>query len=278
MTDITLTELLQQLLVDARSLKRDLEAETAVNVTKQELRDRAKDLTAAWRVAIPRLKATGAISPDILDTYDDAFQRLLQLSISPNRRGTYLTTLDSLCSRFRKELIHPTVGATEATSPGTWDVFLSALPSSTEGEYFSEAVACAKAGFLRAAAVMGWCATVDHVHRKVAAVGFDVFSKTSHKLAAQATGRFKRFNKNFAVDSISDLRATVFDDDLLVVVEGMGIIDNNEYRRLRSCFDLRNQAAHPGDAPITEYNLMSFFSDIVEIVLRNPKFGITPST
>jgi len=37
---------------------------------------------------------------------------------------------------------------------------------------------------------------------------------------------------------------------------------------------MRNQSAHPGDAPITPYNLMSFFSDIQQIVLENSKFQL----
>jgi hypothetical protein len=272
----SITELLQTLLSRSRELRRALEKETATNVTKQDLRDIAKSLSDAWKVVSPRVKTTNTISAENLGLYESSFQKLLQLSISPNRRVTYINTLDDICDRFRKDLIHPTVGVTEGFTPGTWDAFLAGLPSSTEGDYFTEAVDCAKAGFLRAAAVMGWCACVDHIHRKVAGTGFDVFSKTSEKLAAQTVGRFKRFNKKFSIDSIADLRATVFDDDLLVVIEGMGVIDNNEFRRLRSCFDLRNQAGHPGDAPITEYNLMSFLSDIVTIVLKNPKFGVGP--
>ena len=119
---------------------------------------------------------------------------------------------------------------------------------------------------------MGWCACIDHVQKKVAAVGFGEFSRTSERIANQTKGRFKKYNKKFAVDSLAELRSQVFDEDLLTVVEGMGLIDNNQFRRLRACLDMRNQAAHPGEAPITPYNLMSFFSDIVEIVLKSEQF------
>jgi hypothetical protein len=69
----------------------------------------------------------------------------------------------------------------------------------------------------------------------------------------------------------------VFDAVILWIVEGMGLIDSNQHTRLASCFDMRNQAAHPGEAPSTEYNLLSFFSDIKEIVLANPKFMLQKS-
>jgi hypothetical protein len=37
---------------------------------------------------------------------------------------------------------------------------------------------------------------------------------------------------------------------------------------------MRCHCAHPGEAPITEFNLMSVFSDIQRIVLENPKFAL----
>ena len=33
---------------------------------------------------------------------------------------------------------------------------------------------------------------------------------------------------------------------------------------------MRCQAAHPGEAPSTEFNLLSFFSDTDQIILSNP--------
>ena len=44
--------------------------------------------------------------------------------------------------------------------------------------------------------------------------------------------------------------------------------------RLRACYEMRCQCSHPGEAPITEYNLLSFFSDIDQIIFKNPKFAI----
>ena len=57
----------------------------------------------------------------------------------------------------------------------------------------------------------------------------------------------------------------VFDSDLLWIIEGMQLIDSNQHTRLQSCFDLRNHSGHPGEAPVTEYSLLSFFSDLIEV-------------
>jgi hypothetical protein len=76
------------------------------------------------------------------------------------------------------------------------------------------------------------------------------------------------------VNSLSELRATVFDTDLLWVLEYWGLIDANQHERLSICFTMRNNAAHPGEAPITDINLASAFSDLKNIVFDNPKFKL----
>jgi hypothetical protein len=147
------------------------------------------------------------------------------------------------------------------------------LPSVEENAYMKEASSCAARGFLRAAAALGWCAAIDRIHRAIEKIGFAKFNTVSQQMAAATSGRFKRFSSPQNVGSISELRE-VFDTNILWILEGMQLIDNNEHTRLRSCFDLRCQSGHPGDAPVTEYNLLSFFSDVSEIVLKNPKFAV----
>jgi hypothetical protein len=66
---------------------------------------------------------------------------------------------------------------------------------------------------------------------------------------------------------------TVFDSDLIVILEEMGLIDGNEAARLEICFTYRNQSAHPSAAPIADPNVVAFFSDISAIVLANALFN-----
>ena len=88
-----------------------------------------------------------------------------------------------------------------------------------------------------------------------------------------AKGRFKRFNFPQTVNSLSEVRE-IFDTVVLWIIKGIGMIDSNQHTRLKSCFDMRCQCAHPGEAPVTEYNLMSFYLDINEIVFQNRMFKI----
>ena len=140
-----------------------------------------------------------------------------------------------------------------------------------EKDYLEEAIGCAEIGFKRAAVVLGWSSVIYRLHRVIEKEGFDKFNDTSVRISSLNYGRFKRFNKTFRIHDANDLNE-VFDTDLLLVIEGMSLIDMNERTRLRGCFDLRCQGAHPGNAPITDFNLLSFFSDINEVIFKNVRF------
>ena len=122
--------------------------------------------------------------------------------------------------------------------------------------------------------VLVWSAGIHRMQKKVEKLGFNDFNEKSVEMKEIHHGRFKRFNKSFTIHSLSELKATVFDTDLLWILEYWGLIDANQHQRLAICFTMRNNAAHPGEAPITEINLASAFSDLKTIIFDNPKFQI----
>jgi len=109
------------------------------------------------------------------------------------------------------------------------------------------------------------------MQKKILALGFDSFNNASRTLKSQTSGKFKRWNKEFAVTTMSELQM-IFDSDLIVVLEGMGLLDGNQAQRLETCFQYRNHSAHPGEAPIEPAHVISFFTDINGIILQNQKF------
>lgn len=266
---------LQSFHKDLKALRRALKAETAPRVAKKSFRDEAERIGQRWFKEIePGLQHAANIPADSLKKYATACERLIKLSAPNNLRSSYLETLDAVVKPMRNELILPiqaSVGS--ASTPTLFDSFVASLKDPEESAYFQEALDCAKKGFLRAATVMAWCAAIDRIHKKIEIVGFSAFNVTSAQMASQQKGRFKRFNQTQSVNSLSELRE-VFDTVVLWIVEGMGLIDSNQHTRLRSCFEMRCHCAHPGEAPITGYNLMSLFSDIQQIVLDNPKFSL----
>jgi hypothetical protein len=268
---------LKLFLEQAKTFRAKVKALRSRTVGQTLIRKEAEEIGSEWCNSIcPQLKANGGFDSELLATYTTQFERLIKLSAPSNRRSSYLLVLDSATKHFREHFILPVQqGKIEiALARSSFDEFLARIATMDEGEYFKEALSCARNTYFRAATVMGWCAAIDRIHRKVDESGVARFNVVSAQMASQQSGRFKKFNQTQNVKSLSDLRE-VFDTTILWVIEGMGLIDSNQHTRLRSCFEMRCHAAHPGEAPMTEYNLLSFFSDIEQIILSNPTFTLS---
>lgn len=275
---------LKDFLAQIKEFRREVKAVRSATIGQAQTRNRAEAIGSHWcGVICPQLKAAGAFEPALLEKYTNEFSRLIKLSAPSNLKSSYLAVMDTVTKDFRKNFILPVQQGRVVLAPqrSAFDAFLAKIAPSEEGDYFVEALSCARAGYFRAATVMGWCTAIDRIHRKVEEIGFVSFNITSARMASETSGRFKKFNQTQNVNSLSELRG-VFDNVVLWILEGMGLIDSNQHTRLRSCFDMRCQAAHPGEAPSTEYNLLSFFSDIDQIVLSNSRFALakppTPPT
>lgn len=260
-----------------KSLQKTVSANKSEIVTKAEMRNAAKNISTIWfDEVLGKINQRMTFPNDLLDLYSQRFKSLLKLSTSPNRKASYEKVLKEVLKNFKDELIiplHTQIPDVNANS-SIYDQIIGDMPEDDEKSYLSEALNCAKQGYLRAAIVLGWCSAINRIHRKIELLGFLQFNSASATMKSQTVGRFKRFDKVYSIGSISELRE-VFDTDFLWIIEFMGLIDSNQHTRLRSCFDMRCQSAHPGDAPISDYNLMSFFSDIKMIVLSNDKFKIS---
>ena len=266
---------LKAYLTELKALRKDLKAETVKQIAKKGIRARAEKLGTQWFTEFfPQLPHQAGISGEILERYSEGCARLLTLSAPNNLKTSYLEVLAGLTKQFRQELILPAqTNSSPTSSLSLLHNILDDLPDPEENEYLQEAISCAQRGFLRAAVVLGWCAAVDRIHRRIDDLGFAKFNVTSAQMASQTKGRFKRFNSVHTIGSLGEIRE-VFDSIVLWVIEGMGMIDSNEHTRLRSCFEMRCHCGHPGEAPITEYNLMSLFSDLNEIIFKNPMFKL----
>ncbi len=260
---------------DLKALRKALKAENGTRIAKKHLRGCAEELGSRWFSDFsPTVSQDLGLSADVLQKYSEGFGRLISLSSPNNLKTSYIDTLDALIKPFRDEFILPAQkGGSPSASLALLHNILKDLPQPEENDYLKEAIGCAQRGFLRASVVLGWCAAIDRIHRRIEDVGFTKFNVTSVQMAGQQKGRFKKFSSPQSVNSLSELRE-VFDTVSLWIIEGMGMIDLNQHTRLRSCFDLRCHCGHPGEAPITEYNLISFYSDLNQIVFRNPMFKI----
>ncbi len=266
---------LKTLQTDLLQLRRDVKVQEKERITKKELRKSAERLGTLWFQEIsPSLVNRSKLAKEVLELYSEGFGHLIKLSAPNNRKKSYLVTLSKLLQDFRDDLILPLQKSPlEVPSLLLLNDVFSGFLSEEESFYLTEAISCAKKLFFRAAVVLGWCAAIDRVQRSIKRTGFKIFNDACAMMAAQTKGRFKRFNARQNVNSLSELRE-VPDSVILWGLEGMQLIEINEHARLKGCLELRTQCAHPSDAPVTEFNLLAFFSDIGEIVFKNPKFAI----
>lgn len=266
---------LKKYLADLKALRHEIRAENRPRIARKPIRQRAERLASTWFDEIARgLADNYDFSPELIKRYSDGATRLIKLAEHNNLRTSYLETLDALVRRFRDELILPIQRReVQLHKASLFDQFMASVSNTEESGYLQEALGCARCGFLKAAAVMGWCAAIDRIHRKVEQIGFTKLNAVSAQMASQTKGRYKRFNQIQNITSLGELRE-VFDTTILWIIEGMNLIDSNQHTRLSGCFEMRCQCAHPGEAPVTEYNLMSFFSDIQRIVLENSDFRL----
>jgi hypothetical protein len=214
-------------------------------------------------------------SADSITAFSTRFEALLAMTRGQPMKTAYLKALSEISAPYVPDIVHHIeIGSFTSVTGLSIAPYIEGLPID-EGDYLDEAQRCLGAQALRACIVLGWCATVARIHSKIEEIGFDKFSKATEEMKAKTTGRFKPFTKTYTVESLSELQR-IFDTDLLFILEYLQLIDSNQHARLRHCFDMRNHSAHPGLAPITGENLYSFFSDVTQIVLKNPKFQIAP--
>lgn len=242
------------------------------NVYKTTIKDSAQKVGTRWFEELdPWLPSLG-VTDEVRKKYDALFTSLLTLSLKTSVRQTYLNTIDEILRDFKEELFVTVMKSAGQVVSVTQLVKILENATDEEKEYLDEALGCAGRGFFRASVVLGWSAAVHRMHKTIEKLGFDEFNKKCDEAKA-AGGRFKRFNKPPPVHSVSDLRI-VFDKELLWVLDYWELIDSNQHDRLSICFTMRNNSAHPGEAPITEENLASFYSDLKAFVFDNPKFKL----
>jgi len=258
----------------SKGLKSELHQDKSEFVSRNSTKTLVQQVCRRWfeetEPALPRF----GVSDVLKEKYHGLFTSLLQLALKKSRKATYVKIMDEVTGNFKDDLFVPVMKS--AGQIISISHLAKILENATEEEkdYLNEALGCAGHRFLRASIVLGWSAAVHRMHKTIEKLGFDEFKKKSEEMKVISEGRFKRFNKAFTVNSLNELEATVFDKDMLWVLEYCGLIDANQHERLSICFTMRNNSAHPGEAPITEENLASFYSDLKSIVFDNPKFKL----
>ncbi len=271
----TVLGLVRQFKEDLQALRRAVRDTEGDRISRMATRALADGLATRWVEEIRSpLEHKFKLPTEVIAEMSECMKQLHIVSRPNNRKTSYEKALAKALHNFGDKLILPVQqSASRVESLLDLQKIIPGLADPEESEYLHEAVQCASAGYKRAAVVLGWCAAVDRIQRKILSVGLGTFNQTSARLKVQTSGKFKRWNKEFAVTTLSELQ-TVFDNDLIVVLEGMGLLDGNQAERLETCFQYRNHSAHPGRAPIDDAHVVAFFADINAILLQNAAFAL----
>lgn len=259
---------------ELQSLKKEVASVEGKTINRLGIRKHAELVADRWVEELRSpLEHKFKLPKELIEKTAVEMKQLHILSRPSNLKSSYLKTLNSTLNKFDDKFVLPIKqSATEVESIIDLQKLVPGLSDPEESDYLKEAIECAESGHKRAAIVLGWCALVDKLQKQILRMGLDKFNAASTSVRNQTSGKFKNWNKQFTLTTLSELQ-TVFDTDLMVVLEGMGLIDGNQAERLRTCFQYRNHSAHPSDAPIEDAHVVAFFTDINAIVLQNPTFN-----
>lgn len=257
------------------ALKSELRKLETHQVSRNNIRNSANDIATKWVEELRSpLEHKYKIEKAVIDKTSSDMKQLHVLSRPNNLKSSYLKCLNSILKNFDDKFILPLQSnGGEITEIPELRRLIPGGQLTELSEYLTDAIACAENGFLKASIVLGWCAAIDIIQRKILLLGFDSFNQASKKIKKQNSGKYKRWNKEFSISTMGELQ-TVFDTDLIIVLEGMELIDGNQSQRLETCFQYRNHSAHPGEAPIEPAHVIAFFTDISKILLTNPNFDL----
>lgn len=257
------------------TLQKEVDAIKGGQVQSKNTLSTIEQLSTKWFEDYePVLKNSFKLAPEIIEKYRSNFGQLLEVCDGKPSKKNILNIFNNITTDFHSEIVVPIQMYQKVLLKfPEFDNLLDKL-SDVEKDYLSEAIECARLGKLRASIILGWSAAVSRLHSFIEKNGFDKFNEASVQMNAIQSGRYKRFSKKFEIHNLSELRMTVFDNDLLWVLEFLGAIDGNQHEKLEICFTMRNTSAHPGEAIYTDENVLSFFSDLDHLVFSNIKFKL----
>jgi hypothetical protein len=262
---------ISSLFSDFKILKRDIENR---KINNNKIKLRIRELTRFWFESISIYLDNTNIPKEFIRSYNESLEKLLDLTYYRTKFTTYINKINEIVISWQANLYTPLLLYATPIHDIKEISFILKNASNEEKEYLQEAIGCTQNGFFRASIILGWSAGISRLHKIIEKKGVNIFNKKSEEMFKLNTGRYKRFKKKFNVVDLNDLRASVFDNDLIWVLEYWGFFDSNQADRLHICFTMRNNAAHPGEAPISPENLASFYSDINSFIFQNPKLSL----
>ena len=205
-------------------------------IQRKQTQREVQSIAKKWFEEIEPVISQFGASDTIKKKYHGLFTRLLELSLKENVwKKTYQKIIEEILDDFKDDILVAVMKSAGKIASTADLVKILENVTEEEKEYLNEALGCARHGFFRGSMVLVWSAAIHRMQKVVEKLGLDKFNKKSEEMKNISEGRFRRFNKSFNIHSLSELRATVFDTDLLWVLEYWSLIDANQHQRLSIC-------------------------------------------
>lgn len=131
------------------------------------------------------------------------------------------------------------------------------LPTGASKEFLKEAIDCFEIGANRAAIVMAWILTMDHMFNYI------IRHKLSEFNGALKNDKGVRFDSISKRDDFTEIREMKF----IELCRTGGIISNDVRKILEQKLGTRNSCAHPSGVTVNESKVIDFIDDLVENVI-----------
>jgi hypothetical protein len=167
-------------------------------------------------------------------------------------------------SIFGQKELQDYVGAT-ATAPSGQSALatlVGKISGDAEQRFLAEAIACVEVKARRAAVVMAWAMTVDHLERYVLA---------SKLVEFNAAWGLRSDNRGRSVRTQDDFLEIRDEKTFIEILRSAGLITNDVRKILDEKLGFRNTCAHPNDIVIPDSKVLSVIEDLVyNVILKYP--------
>ena len=167
-------------------------------------------------------------------------------------------------SVFGQEEVQDFLGSTSAATPekSALTALVGKISGEAEQRFLAEAIACVEVKARRAAIVMAWAMTVDHLERYV------ILHKRVEFNTAWAARPDCRGRSIATHDDFLEIRD---ESTFIQILRSASIITNDVRKILEEKLGFRNTCAHPNDIVVTESKVLSAIEDLVyNVVLKYP--------
>lgn len=168
------------------------------------------------------------------------------------KHGTGYRLSRTASDRISAELGSPSLAAISSE--------LERLPSmltGNEAAFLQESINCLRVKAWRAAIVMSWVLTVNHLQEYVLTNGLSAFNA--------ALSRNSRYT-SVAIRSKEDFEE-IKEADFIQLLRSAGLITNDQRKLLDEKLGIRNSFAHPSGMAISEAKVTAFLEDLVYNIL-----------